>query len=447
MTQEEFQAAIDPLPDHKYFKFVPSDSSLGQYAFCRAYISFSKQEDIILFRDKFDGYVFVDLKGDDYPAIVEFAPNQKIPRKRPTTGLKKDVKSGTIEKDPAYLKFLEGLKEPKTEANLPSAEVYLQEMEARQKELRANHGCPKITTPLIEFIKEKKKMEKARQRDDRKDFKKQQKQIMTKKMPEKDERDVHPNRAKQNQKFPKEFKKDHESNDRKKNQTEPNQRPQTDNQKNEGQEKRGPRDRRDRDKKKKQWNDGNNGDAPKVKVLQKAPSDTPKEVVKPKPTPGKFEGSSSKQELIRNNDDKKVQVNSGKEAESSSATHHKPSQRSDAGEKRSDERRERRREPKERIKNKDRPAIQIYRPGAKKPTERDPTDNEEPHERSDHVEKKREEKSSEEKKSQPKESEESRGPRGPPFSAQKPSQDGKRDGKIRPMVFRNKNRSNPWSTS
>lgn len=43
--------------------FILLICSLGQNAFSRAYINFVKYEDIFLFRDKFDGYVFVDAKG------------------------------------------------------------------------------------------------------------------------------------------------------------------------------------------------------------------------------------------------------------------------------------------------------------------------------------------------------------------------------------------------
>lgn len=32
--------------------------------YARAYINFKNQEDIILFRDRFDGYVFLDNKGE-----------------------------------------------------------------------------------------------------------------------------------------------------------------------------------------------------------------------------------------------------------------------------------------------------------------------------------------------------------------------------------------------
>ena len=37
--------------------------SLGPNAFSRAYINFLNYEDVASFRDKFDGYVFVDGKG------------------------------------------------------------------------------------------------------------------------------------------------------------------------------------------------------------------------------------------------------------------------------------------------------------------------------------------------------------------------------------------------
>ena len=37
--------------------------SLGTNAFSRAYINFLNYEDVASFRDKFDGYVFVDGKG------------------------------------------------------------------------------------------------------------------------------------------------------------------------------------------------------------------------------------------------------------------------------------------------------------------------------------------------------------------------------------------------
>merc|ERR1712106_816199 len=64
MTEEEFQEAVSPLPENDYFCFMNADLSLAPNAYCRAYINFKNVEDVFIFRDKFDGYVFVDTKGE-----------------------------------------------------------------------------------------------------------------------------------------------------------------------------------------------------------------------------------------------------------------------------------------------------------------------------------------------------------------------------------------------
>ena len=46
-----------------FYVFIVVHCSLGQYAFCRAVISFKKPDDVFLFREKFDNYVFVDPRG------------------------------------------------------------------------------------------------------------------------------------------------------------------------------------------------------------------------------------------------------------------------------------------------------------------------------------------------------------------------------------------------
>ena len=130
--------------------------SLFPHLFSRAYLNFKNQDDVVLFRDRFDGYVFIDSRGEaihyaqdthsfslskfhlfwwfdcennhlysykssctfkkiiemisvcrcviylvcifvigqEYPAVVEFAPFQKIAKRR---SKKKDAKIGTIE--------------------------------------------------------------------------------------------------------------------------------------------------------------------------------------------------------------------------------------------------------------------------------------------------------------------------------------------------------------
>lgn len=167
LTPEVFLEQVSPLPFYDYFYFVKADMSLGSNAFTRAYINFPCPDDIYTFKDKFDDYVFVDKKGNEYPAVVEFAPFQKVPKKKMR---KADTKKGTIEQDSEYQKFLEILKNPETEPTIP-IEAYLEELENKKKELKANHGVPKMTTPLIEYIRRKKEEKKAniqRQREDRK---------------------------------------------------------------------------------------------------------------------------------------------------------------------------------------------------------------------------------------------------------------------------------------
>ena len=120
--------------------------------------------DLLLFKDKYDGYVFVDTKGGgEYRAEVDLAPFQKIPRQKKN---RKDTKVGTLEKDADYLKFVESLNAPKSESNVNTAEMYLEELENRERELKLSNGCPKVTTPLIEFILKKKKGDRSKKKYD-----------------------------------------------------------------------------------------------------------------------------------------------------------------------------------------------------------------------------------------------------------------------------------------
>ncbi|XP_017876681.1 regulator of nonsense transcripts 3A isoform X2 [Ceratina calcarata] len=160
MTQEQFLEQVSPLPEHDYLYFVKADMSMGQYAFSRAYINFVEQQDIFMFREKFDNYVFVDSKGTEYPAVVEFAPFQRLPKKR--VGKKKDLKCGTIESDPYYISFLESLKNQEAESNVsqPKTEYSYQPPDNTPKKV--------TTTPLLEYVKQRKQ-EKQRQRDEKRD--------------------------------------------------------------------------------------------------------------------------------------------------------------------------------------------------------------------------------------------------------------------------------------
>ncbi|KAK1797772.1 hypothetical protein P4O66_008127, partial [Electrophorus voltai] len=160
LSKDQLEELLSPLPSFDYFEFFPADQSLYPHLFSRAYINFKNPEDIILFRDRFDGYVFIDSKGSqEYPAIVEFAPFQKVSKKKLK---KKDAKAGSIEEDPEYKRFLENYScdEEKSMAN---PETLLGEIEAKTRELIA-----KRTTPLLEYIKNKK-LEKQRIREEKRE--------------------------------------------------------------------------------------------------------------------------------------------------------------------------------------------------------------------------------------------------------------------------------------
>lgn len=159
LTKEQLEEQLRPLPAHDYFEVVAADLSLYPHLYSRAYINFRNPDDILLFRDRFDGYIFIGNKGLEYPAVVEFAPFQKIAKKKLK---KKDAKTGSIEDDPEYKQFLESysLEEERTSA---SPETLLGEIEAKTRELLARR-----TTPLLEYIKNRK-LEKQRIREEKRE--------------------------------------------------------------------------------------------------------------------------------------------------------------------------------------------------------------------------------------------------------------------------------------
>lgn len=58
-----FKKQVAPLPEHDYIYFVQADYNYGKYAFSRAYINFVYEEDMYIFKEKFDNYVFLSSKG------------------------------------------------------------------------------------------------------------------------------------------------------------------------------------------------------------------------------------------------------------------------------------------------------------------------------------------------------------------------------------------------
>ena len=65
-------------------------------------MNFTSREDVLSFSSACNGRVFRDESGEDFgAAIVEFAPFQKVPRRKPR---KKDPKIDTINDDPDFVK-------------------------------------------------------------------------------------------------------------------------------------------------------------------------------------------------------------------------------------------------------------------------------------------------------------------------------------------------------
>ncbi|XP_020308509.1 regulator of nonsense transcripts 3B isoform X2 [Oncorhynchus kisutch] len=125
ITKEELEDQLQPLPEVDYLEFFSNDSSMYPHVFARAYINFKNQEDIVLFRDRFDGYVFIDNRDADYKKFLE-------------------IYNGDDEKFTS------------------TPETLLEEIEAKTKELVA-----KKTTPLLDFLKNKQRIREEKKEERR----------------------------------------------------------------------------------------------------------------------------------------------------------------------------------------------------------------------------------------------------------------------------------------
>ncbi|KAL4184023.1 hypothetical protein AMTRI_Chr11g157970 [Amborella trichopoda] len=149
LTQQALMEKIDSRFSgrYKWAAFRPGKNSLKNQRHSRIYIDFKRPEDVLEFAEFFVGHVFVNEKGSQFKAVVEYAPSQRVPK----PWSKKDGREGTIFKDPEYLEFLEFLAKPAE--NLPSAEIQLERREAERA------GASKeslIVTPLMDFVRQKR---------------------------------------------------------------------------------------------------------------------------------------------------------------------------------------------------------------------------------------------------------------------------------------------------
>ncbi|KAH8398592.1 hypothetical protein KR222_008584 [Zaprionus bogoriensis] len=162
MTEKEFLEQVDPLPQNDSFYYCGADWSLGQDATCRAYIDMSLNDmaEVLQFRDRFDGYVFIDSKGGEYVAIVEYAPFQCFSKNKARNN---DNKVNTIEKESHFLEFLRKLTEEREESsrlNDPKIEFMFEHRNDEKVK----------STPLLQYLanKKEKRREEARKRNEEK---------------------------------------------------------------------------------------------------------------------------------------------------------------------------------------------------------------------------------------------------------------------------------------
>ncbi|XP_016953549.1 regulator of nonsense transcripts 3B [Drosophila biarmipes] len=162
MTETEFLDQVGPLPENDSYYYCQADWSLGQEATCRAYIDMSMKDisDVLQFRDRFDGYVFVDNKGVEYMAIVEYAPFQCFLKNKARND---DSKVNTIESESHYQEFIQRLADEREEASR-MGDVKIDFTFDRRADEKVK------STPLLQYLanKKEKRREEARKRNEEK---------------------------------------------------------------------------------------------------------------------------------------------------------------------------------------------------------------------------------------------------------------------------------------
>uniref|UniRef100_A0A0N5AN36 Smg4_UPF3 domain-containing protein n=1 Tax=Syphacia muris TaxID=451379 RepID=A0A0N5AN36_9BILA len=147
-TWEQLETQLKPLPETEFIQFVPANSEEEEYKFARVYFVFKNDEDIVVFRDRFNGYVFVDSQGVESVGLVELAPNPKVARHKYSESKKRDRRCGTIESDCEFKQFLD-VRENPIKLEVPSMEARLKEIEEKEKMMQESAVQE---TPLTQFM-------------------------------------------------------------------------------------------------------------------------------------------------------------------------------------------------------------------------------------------------------------------------------------------------------
>ncbi|EGT35324.1 CBN-SMG-4 protein [Caenorhabditis brenneri] len=152
MTESEVLEQISPLPAEVIETFFrPANFAFDRAAYATLTLVFSEYCDSLMdFERRFDGYIFVDSRGNDSTAVVEAAVNQHF-SKCDRARMKQDTRVGALDTDKYYLDFCKKLEDEKA---IPIMTLEQQIRKLNQPEdARAQIG--RLETPLVKYFLEK----------------------------------------------------------------------------------------------------------------------------------------------------------------------------------------------------------------------------------------------------------------------------------------------------
>ncbi|KAI9308300.1 Smg-4/UPF3 family-domain-containing protein [Cunninghamella echinulata] len=156
------QWTTDDLVDYKiYIPGKLTTNKSKESVFSRAYFHMKTIDAVIAFHQGFDGHIFMDSRGNESRAVVEFAPYQGIPKEHKMP----DARQGTIEEDPDYQRFMDSLKaeenKPDSESEVVEGASQIERLENRiamisAQTLATEQANKPKTTPLLEHLRAQK---------------------------------------------------------------------------------------------------------------------------------------------------------------------------------------------------------------------------------------------------------------------------------------------------
>ncbi|CAN1175542.1 Regulator of nonsense transcripts UPF3 [Linum perenne] len=154
LSRSELFSHFDHLFSDRYnwVSFRPGKSSRNSLnqRHSRAYIDFKSPGDVMEFAQFFNGHRFVNEKGAQFCAVVEYAPSQRVPKP-----CAKDSREGSFLRDPHYLEFLKLIAKP-VEGVAHSSEFRPERKDAEEAEASKDSL---VVTPLMDFVRKKRAAE------------------------------------------------------------------------------------------------------------------------------------------------------------------------------------------------------------------------------------------------------------------------------------------------